>query len=106
MTRRTKLKFNEAAERRAIESMGYTFEQLVSWAERHEAMAQGYRSLADAELRYREFLTGRGEKWKATYSARRAIERAEKAEARARIFREFAERTPTCELPGVSQVGA
>lgn len=98
MTRKLR-PFDEEAERRFYRVMGYTFDELVERAAREEALAKTYRDLAAAELAMREHETSRGRKWSATYHARRSSERAARGEARARILREIAEQTPTCELP-------
>lgn len=92
---------DEAAERRHAWLAGYSFDELQTWAGRYEALALSMDRLADSELAVREHETSRGRKWSATYHARRDRESAALHAARARIYRELAEITPTCELPGV-----
>ena len=98
MTRKIR-PLDEDAERGFIRAMNYPFDELVAWAGRYEELAETYTRLAASELALREHETSRGKKWSATYAARRAQEHAERSALRARVFREIAEQTPTCELP-------
>jgi hypothetical protein len=98
MTRKIR-PFDEEKERGYIRGMGYTFDELQAWAARYDAQAVALTATAESELKLREFETTRGKKWAATYFARRCVEQATRAAARARLHREIAESTPTCELP-------